>query len=204
MDKSELRKAWRHAIEHDGGHCPVCDRWGKVYPRSINKSMAKSLIWLCSSDSDADNWVNVPVTGPQWVVRTNQLPTLRWWDLVERRANTEDEKKKREQSIKNSKDPVKKEQKILEEREKVDSQQILNQMLATNKDEIVGENPCSQELFSCSPIIKDHEGNPIHRCVINEDNCLVATKENKLFYESLQWDKLSKNIMEYMDIVLIS
>ena len=94
MDKSELRKAWRHVIEHDGGHCPVCDRWGKVYPRSINKSMAKSLIWLCSSNSDDEGWVNVPVTGPQWVVRTNQLPTLRWWDLVERRANKEDEKKK--------------------------------------------------------------------------------------------------------------
>jgi hypothetical protein len=94
MEKAELRKAWRHTIDRDGGHCPVCDRWGKVYARNINKSMAKSLIWLCNARSDEAGWVNVPVNGPQWVVRTNQLPTLRWWDLVERRPNTEDEKKK--------------------------------------------------------------------------------------------------------------
>jgi hypothetical protein len=94
MENEELRKAWRNAIEHDGAHCPVCDRWGKIYPRSINISMAKSLIWLCSAKADESGWVNVPVDGPQWVVRTNQLSTLRWWGLVERRPNTDDDKRK--------------------------------------------------------------------------------------------------------------
>jgi hypothetical protein len=45
--------------------------------------MARSLIWLASR-SEAGNWVDVPNTAPAWVLRSNQLPTLRWWDLVER------------------------------------------------------------------------------------------------------------------------
>jgi hypothetical protein len=46
--------------------------------------MAYSLIWLCKTDAKIDGWVNVPVKGPHWLVRSNQLPTLRWWNLVER------------------------------------------------------------------------------------------------------------------------
>ena len=40
----QLRAAWRSTIEEDGGHCPCCDRWGKIYSRTLNKTMAKSLV----------------------------------------------------------------------------------------------------------------------------------------------------------------
>ena len=83
MDLAQLRSNWEHTKQNDGGHCPVCDRWGKIYPRGINRTMARSLIWLASR-SEAGNWVDVPNTAPAWVLRSNQLPTLRWWDLVER------------------------------------------------------------------------------------------------------------------------
>lgn len=89
----EMRNKWRETIEHEGGHCPVCDRWGKVYARSINKTMARSLIWLCYAKPVDDNWVDVPAWAPRWLVRSNQLPTLRWWDMVERRANDDEHKK---------------------------------------------------------------------------------------------------------------
>lgn len=78
-----LKSEWNDCIEGDGGHCPVCDRWGKIYPRGINSTMAKSLIWLASRSSDG-SWVDVPNTAPAWLLRSNQLPTLRWWDMVER------------------------------------------------------------------------------------------------------------------------
>ena len=90
----QLRDAWRGTIEDTGGHCPVCDRWGKVYARPINRTMAKSLIWLCHAHSEADGWVDVPKTGPRWVVQSNQLPTLRWWGLVERKGNEGETKTK--------------------------------------------------------------------------------------------------------------
>lgn len=75
-----LRNMWRETINNTGGICPVCDRWGKTYPRSINKTMAQSLIWLCSKPG----WVDIPATAPRDVIKSNQLPTLRWWGLVER------------------------------------------------------------------------------------------------------------------------
>lgn len=89
-DLHTLRLSWKETIEHDGGHCPVCDRWGKVYGRAINITMAQSLVWLSRADKDEDGWVDVPNTAPRWLVRSNQLPTLKWWGLVERRANTEE------------------------------------------------------------------------------------------------------------------
>lgn len=93
MSKEELRQQWRHAIENDGAHCPVCDRWGRIYARGINKTMARSLMWLCQAIKDKDGWVDVPSNAPRWLVRSNQLATLRWWSLVERRGNDDPKNK---------------------------------------------------------------------------------------------------------------
>jgi hypothetical protein len=87
---NSLRDSWRIAIENDGSHCPVCDRWGKIYGRSINETMAKSLVWLCQAQANNLGWVDVPSTAPRWLVRSNQLPTLKWWNLVERENRSED------------------------------------------------------------------------------------------------------------------
>jgi hypothetical protein len=54
--------------------------------------MARSLVWLAHHSINGD-WVNVPKHAPRWLVRSNQLPTLRWWELVERHG-TEDPTKK--------------------------------------------------------------------------------------------------------------
>jgi hypothetical protein len=89
----DLRNTWRSTIETEGGTCPCCHRWGKVYARSINATMARSLIWLCHAPGAAGGWVDVPTQAPRWLVRSNQLPTLRWWDLVER-ATADDADKK--------------------------------------------------------------------------------------------------------------
>jgi hypothetical protein len=91
---SDLRSDWQKTIEHDGGHCPVCDRWGKIYGRNINKTMAVSLIWLASAQPDEEGWIDVPIKAPRWVIRSNQLPTLKWWGLVERKPNDKDAKNK--------------------------------------------------------------------------------------------------------------
>lgn len=83
---NSFRKYWRGMAEKDGGHCPVCDRWGKVYARILNENMAKSLIWLCREQARTGNdWVDIPNTGPRFVIRSNQLPVLTSWGLVERR-----------------------------------------------------------------------------------------------------------------------
>lgn len=78
---TEAKKEWQNAIQHDGGHCPCCGRWGKIYARKLNRNMARGVAWLFSRPEE---WVNVPSVAPRWLVASNQLPTLRWWGLVER------------------------------------------------------------------------------------------------------------------------
>ena len=79
---ADLRGNWRAVIEADGGHCPCCDRWGKVYRRNLNASMARALIWLVNQPDRGDGWVHVPSSAPAWMLRTQQLPTLHLWGLV--------------------------------------------------------------------------------------------------------------------------
>jgi hypothetical protein len=88
-----LKAHWKEAIENEGACCPVCNRWGKIYGRSINKTMAYSLVWLASTKSDEDGWVDVPNSGNLRILRSNQLPTLRWWNLVERKEGGENKTK---------------------------------------------------------------------------------------------------------------
>ena len=81
---SKLKKDWRNKIEDKGGYCPCCSRWGKIYGRPLNETMARSLIWLSFAEKDANGWCNVAKDAPRWIVRSNQLSTLAWWGLVER------------------------------------------------------------------------------------------------------------------------
>ena len=90
---SEAREQWIKTIEGDGGKCPCCDRWGKIYPRHINATMSRSLIWVTKNAVDLDGWINIPKAGPRFIVRSNQLPTLRWWGLVERYPSDDPAKK---------------------------------------------------------------------------------------------------------------
>ena len=91
----EARRGWSETIRKKGGHCPCCDRWGKIYSRKFNATMARSLIWLVSQRQQpgSDGWCDVPRIAPLEILRTNQLPTCRWWDLCERRP-TDDSKVK--------------------------------------------------------------------------------------------------------------
>lgn len=80
-----LKAEWHSTIHNTGGVCPVCQRWGKVYRRKLNTSMQEALEWLTSAQSPGNvfAYVDVPATAPKSVLRTNQLPSLRWWGLVE-------------------------------------------------------------------------------------------------------------------------
>lgn len=82
----QLRQTWKSTIHGDGGKCPCCDRFGKLYSRTINKTMATALKWLVEQNQQKGlrEWIDVPNTAPPYVLRGYQLTTLRWWGLVER------------------------------------------------------------------------------------------------------------------------
>ena len=91
----EAREAWKATIHGDGGTCPCCERFGKVYARALNKTMVASLKWLASQNVEKGlrEWIDVPNTAPKSVLRSNQLATLRWWGLVERQLPDPNDKK---------------------------------------------------------------------------------------------------------------
>jgi len=88
------KQLWRHAIEGDGGHCPVCTRWGKLYRRTINRNMALSLRWLHNKSTQRveqglDEWFSVPESKTNWVIRRQEVGKMRWWGLTERPAKND-------------------------------------------------------------------------------------------------------------------
>jgi len=69
----------------EGSICPCCDQYARRYRRKFNSTMARSLIWLVQEWRNSDlPWVDVAKTAPRWLVKSNQLPTVRWWGLVQR------------------------------------------------------------------------------------------------------------------------
>jgi hypothetical protein len=86
---SQARKEVMDSLD-DGTTCPCCDKYVRRYKRKFNSTMARSLLWLVEANRlIADGWVNVPYVAPRWLVQTNQLPTVRWWGLIERHPNTD-------------------------------------------------------------------------------------------------------------------
>jgi hypothetical protein len=82
-----------------GTRCPCCNRWAQSYWRTINKTMARGLWWLANVGAVEPseylqplNYVDI-TKGPAWLLRSNQLATLRWWKLVERMPNDDPSKK---------------------------------------------------------------------------------------------------------------
>jgi hypothetical protein len=80
---AKLRSDWRETIEHDGGHCPCCGKWGKISPQGMNETRALALLWLSRAPTNAEGWVDVPNVGPRWLLRGKTHTTLQHWGFVE-------------------------------------------------------------------------------------------------------------------------
>ena len=93
-DLEQLRREWFFTIDGDGGRCPCCDRWGKIYAHHLNGAMVATLRWLCEQSPDGE-WVNMPEHAPRWALRGYQFASLEKWGLLERNrlAKKEDEDK---------------------------------------------------------------------------------------------------------------
>jgi hypothetical protein len=85
----EASAAFFAAAEYEGSICPCCLRFGRYYKRPLNSTMARSLMWLVQFQRKHKcEWVSVPNLAPKWLTRTNQLPTCRYWGLIESQGST--------------------------------------------------------------------------------------------------------------------
>ena len=80
---AELRDTWRALIEGDGGHCPVCDRWGKYNSVNLTRPMVNALVWLCNKHANnGGRPVHLPTEAPRTVTRSYSLTRMKHWGLV--------------------------------------------------------------------------------------------------------------------------
>jgi len=86
MMLARLRADWTKAIEGNGGHCPCCGRWGKVYTQRLTQSMALALRWIMVH-GEQDGWVQVQERAPRWMMRGKTYSLLEHWGLIESKAH---------------------------------------------------------------------------------------------------------------------
>ena len=81
----ELRQEWDNTIAKSGGHCPCCDRWGKINSHGIHKSLALCLRWLYEyTKLSKKAWIHVVEEAPRQVLRTRSFAGLEYWGLIRR------------------------------------------------------------------------------------------------------------------------
>jgi len=78
---------------HDGSDCPCCGQYVKLYRRKLNSSMARGLIELYrwSLEKGEQTWAKIrdDLDVPELLSR--QIPTTRYWGLVERSGDAADD-----------------------------------------------------------------------------------------------------------------
>jgi hypothetical protein len=77
-----MKKEWRETIEGDGGCCPVCGQFGKVYRMRLTQTMALAVKWI-ADHGNPDGWVEVQSTGPRWMIRGKTYSMIAHWGLIE-------------------------------------------------------------------------------------------------------------------------
>jgi len=78
----------------DGTICPCCGQICKLYPRKLNSTMARGLIWMVREFERTGRWICVPEKAPRFVLKTKEYGTLAHWGLVEPRPNDDPSKKR--------------------------------------------------------------------------------------------------------------
>lgn len=82
---SKQQDLWKNTIEGEGGHCPCCGKWGKVYKIRLSQHLALALRWMVVH-GDEEGWVDVQSFGPRWMLRGKTYPLLEHWGLIESQA----------------------------------------------------------------------------------------------------------------------
>lgn len=77
-----LKDEWAETIKDKGGHCPICDQFGKIYKYKLNQSLALSLKWIIDHGGE-DGWIDVQKKAPRWMMRSKTYPLLAHWDMIE-------------------------------------------------------------------------------------------------------------------------
>lgn len=71
--------------------CSCCGGAVGLYSRSLNASMAASLVWLVKHGGGG--WMDIPKNAPRYVLANREYPKLVYWGMIESQPNTDPSKK---------------------------------------------------------------------------------------------------------------
>lgn len=77
-----LQDEWDRTITGEGGCCPVCGKFGKVYKYKLSQALGLALKWI-KDHAGEDGWVDVQTRGPRWMIRSKTYPLLAHWQFIE-------------------------------------------------------------------------------------------------------------------------
>jgi hypothetical protein len=93
IKKESVEKIEKHIMQNltSGTRCPCCNRYCKIYKRSITNRMAQWLIWLVkvSKNNEWTNWRDAP----KKVVHGGDYGKMFHWGLIEHAPNANPKKK---------------------------------------------------------------------------------------------------------------
>jgi len=101
MDRNELeavlRREWADTIEDKGGHCPICDRWGKINIIKIRGVMIKQLHWIYKEGGG--DWLHIPSQKPKFGINAYAFTSFKHWGMVEQKEVIKLTKEERAQGM---------------------------------------------------------------------------------------------------------
>ena len=63
----------------EGTSCPCCGQSVKLYPRFLNATMARALMWLTNEYLATNDWVDKAKIGPAWIQKCGgEFAKLEW------------------------------------------------------------------------------------------------------------------------------
>jgi len=83
---ARMRNNWNKVIEADGGYCPCCGKWGKVYKMKLSQHLALSLRWI-ALHGEQDGWIDVQNKAPRWMLKSKTYNLLEHWDMIESQSH---------------------------------------------------------------------------------------------------------------------
>lgn len=94
----EAREEFFEAAKGQGGRCPCCDRFGKIYKRKLHSSMAAVLILLYRNQHlgyvHVHTLINASISPAVAAAIRGDFAKLRYWDLIQEGFDIRDGDKK--------------------------------------------------------------------------------------------------------------
>ncbi len=92
MELEQAKRELWETMKGQGGDCPCCGRFAKLYTYTISRAQVHALAWIAKNTAPRE-FINVQAEAPTWILRSNSHGKLVHWGLLHTRTNNDDSKR---------------------------------------------------------------------------------------------------------------